>query len=106
MGYFGTRIPPRQLYRCGDLPASPFSTEGWTMDGMFSPRRSGSAVFELQVLESRVFLSVTAPAAADDVAHVAAIEQGATPQAAAPSELLTKAVRQNLLNHWTGPNKQ
>src|SRR5688572_33019380 len=76
------------------------------MDGMIPPRRSCSAGFELQPLESRLFLSAVAPATAEDVLSAAALEQGATPQAVAPTELLTKAVRQNLLNHWTGPNKQ
>jgi hypothetical protein len=53
--------------------------------------RHNSVTFDLQRLEPRMFLSAS-PA-------------NAITALAAPSSVLTKSVRQDLLKHWSGPNK-
>ncbi|HYO09225.1 MAG TPA: alginate lyase family protein [Tepidisphaeraceae bacterium] len=64
---------------------------------------------QLQPLERRVFLAATpAPAAppAEAQARSATIAPAAiTTQAVAPSDVLTRAARQDLLDHWNGPNR-
>ncbi|HEV2292486.1 MAG TPA: alginate lyase family protein [Tepidisphaeraceae bacterium] len=68
-----------------------------------SRARSYTADFALQPLESRLFLSGGAapvvalrPPEAGALAAVAAL---------APADLLSKAARQNLLDHWSGENR-
>ena len=71
-------------------------------------RRPHSALFELQPLESRVFLSADAATPAADAvpfAATAAVQPAVSLQALAPADVLTKGMRQNLLNHWTGVNR-
>lgn len=71
-----------------------------------APRRAYSAGFVLQPLESRLLLSGNETAAVEAPSPAAAAPL-AVPSAAAvaPADLLSKAVRQNLLNHWSGENK-
>jgi hypothetical protein len=75
-----------------------------TMDAVAPPRRCSAAGFEFQPLESRVFLSGSIPSAADQPIDPSAAVS-ATIDKLAPADLLTKAVRQNLLNHWSGENR-
>ena len=71
------------------------------------PSRLFSAGFELQRLESRFFLSATTSASPDAIAPSMPVAEisAAIESPLVPADILTKAMRQTLLDRWHGPNK-
>jgi hypothetical protein len=63
------------------------------------------AIFQLQTLEQRMFLSVAVPAASSGAADASGATFATAAINATPPDLLTKALRQQIVDRWNGSNK-